>query len=463
MQFELTVEYFEQLRSAIEQKNDAYIREQVSDLYPIDIALILNKLDLEEAKYIYELLDEEVSADVILEMEEDKREALLSTFSTKEIAEQLDYMESDDAADMISELPEEIQDEVLSHIEDIEQASDIADLLNYEEGTAGSLMAKELVSVYAHETVGACIDEIRRQADNVEVMYAVYVVDDNEKLIGMLSLKKLIISHPLARIEEIYVPDVHFVKTSTTSEEVASIIQKYDLVVLPVVDQLGRLVGRITIDDVVDVIKKEETEDQQKMAGIEALDYSYSSTSFLELIKKRVGWLIILFIGESFTATAMSFFEDKIEKAVILALFVPLIISSGGNTGSQASTLIIRALALGEIKLRDWWRIIKKELLVGLSLGLILAMVGFLRVAVWSMFVDTYGPHWLMVAITVSISLVGVVLWGNIIGSLLPLLLKRLGLDPAVSSAPFVATLVDVTGLVIYFTAAAMLLRGILL
>lgn len=209
MQFELTVEYFEQLRSAIEQKNDAYIREQVSDLYPIDIALILNKLDLEEAKYIYELLDEEVSADVILEMEEDKREALLSTFSTKEIAEQLDYMESDDAADMISELPEEIQDEVLSHIEDIEQASDIADLLNYEEGTAGSLMAKELVSVYAHETVGACIDEIRRQADNVEVMYAVYVVDDNEKLIGMLSLKKLIISHPLARIEEIYVPDVH--------------------------------------------------------------------------------------------------------------------------------------------------------------------------------------------------------------------------------------------------------------
>lgn len=463
MQFELTREYIDQLKSAIEQKNDAYLKEHVSDLYPIDIAHILNELDTEEASYLYELLDEEVSADVIVEMDEDKREELLSTFSTKEIAEQLDNMESDDAADMISELPEEIQDEVLSHLENIEQASDIADLLSYDEGTAGSLMAKELVSVYAHETVSACIDEIRRQTDNVEVMYAVYVVDDNEKLIGMLSLKKLIISHPLARIEEIYDGDVHFVKAAASSEEVAAIFQRYDLVVLPVVDQLGRLVGRITIDDVVDVITKEETEDQQKMAGIEALDYSYSSTPFFELIKKRVGWLIILFIGESFTATAMSFFEDKIEKAVILALFVPLIISSGGNTGSQASTLIIRALALGEIKLRDWWHIMKKELLVGLMLGLILAVIGFLRVAVWSVFVDTYGPHWMLIGITIGVSLIGVVLWGNIIGSLLPLLLKRLGLDPAVSSAPFVATLVDVTGLLIYFTAATFILRGILL
>jgi magnesium transporter len=240
-------------------------------------------------------------------------------------------------------------------------------------------------------------------------------------------------------------------------------MDKYDLVVLPVVDDLDRLVGRITIDDIVDVIREEDTEDVQKMGGMEALDEPYMNIPFLQMIRKRAGWLMVLFIGESLTATAMSFFEDQIAKAVVLALFVPLIISSGGNSGSQASTLIIRALALGEITIRDWWRIVKKEISVGLMLGCILGVIGFLRVALWSVFVSAYGPHWLLIGGVVGFSLIGVVMWGTLMGSLLPMALKRAGLDPAVSSAPFVATLVDVTGLIIYFTISTMFLRGILL
>lgn len=463
MQFEVSNELLEKLREAAAQHDAGNAKHLLGDLFPADIAETFNHLSFEEAAYLYQLLEEETASAVLLDLREDLREDILATLSTKEIAEQIDNMASDDAADVINELPEEIQDEVLSQIEDHEQAGDIADLMNFAEGTAGSLMAKELVSVYYHETVSACIDEIRRQADDVSVMYAVYVMNDKDQLVGMLSLKKLLISHPLVRIEEIYDHDVMKVSTSTSTEEVAEIMQKYDLVVLPVVDNLNRLVGRITIDDVVDVIRGEETEEAHKMAGIEKLEESYMATSVFGLIKKRAGWLVILFIGESLTATAMGFFENQLAKAVILALFVPLIISSGGNTGSQASTLIVRALALGEITFRDWWKILKKELAVGLTLGLVLGVVGFLRVALWSSFVDVYGQHWVPVGLTVGFTLVGVVVWGNLAGSLFPIFLKRAKLDPAVCSAPFVATLVDVTGLIIYFSIATLILRGVLL
>ena len=372
-------------------------------------------------------------------------------------------MDSDDAADVIAELPDNVQDEVLSHIEDSEQASDIVDLLNYDEHTAGGLMATELVRVHVNSDTLECVREIRRQSDEVGHIYTIYVVDDDEKLVGLLSLKKLVISPTRSKVADIYDSKVISVKTNTPDEEVADIMDKYNLVVLPVVDGLGRLVGRITIDDVVDVRREEETEDVQKMGAMEALEEPYMSTPFLQMIKKRAGWLIILFLGETLTATAMAFFEDQIAKAVILALFIPLIISSGGNSGSQASTLIIRALALGEITIRDWWKIIKKEISTGLVIGLILGFIGFVRVAAWSYFIASYGPHWMLIAFTVSFSLVGVVMWGTLMGSLLPLGLKRLGLDPAVSSAPFVATLVDVTGLVIYFTFAILFLKGVML
>ncbi|MBL0328304.1 MAG: magnesium transporter [Bacteroidetes bacterium] len=386
----------------------------------------------------------------------------LLPFTSKEIAEHIDNMDSDDAADVIAELPDAVQDEVLSHMEDSEQASDIVELLNYDENTAGGLMATELVRVHVNSNAIECVREIREQADNVENIYAIYVVDDDEKLVGLLHLKKLIVSSTRSRVSEIYDPKVISVKTNTDAEEVANLMDKYNLVVLPVVDALGRLVGRITIDDIVDVRREEETEDLQKMAGMEALDEPYMNVSIWGILKKRAGWLVILFLGETLTVTVMGFFENEIAKVVILSLFVPLIISSGGNTGSQASTLVIRALALGEITIRNWWTIIQREIKVGFILGLILGVIGFLRVAVWSQFTPIYGPHWREIAFTVGTSLVGVVLWGNIIGSLFPLILKRFGFDPAVSSAPFVATLVDITGLIIYFSVASLLLGSVI-
>jgi magnesium transporter len=463
MQFEVSNELLDEIALSVENRDNAHIQSLLHDLFPADIAETLNRLKFEEAQYVYELLDEETSSAVLIELKEELREELLASFSSKEIAEEIDNLDSDDAADVINELPEDRQNEVLSHIEDIEQAGDIADLLTFEEDTAGSLMAKELVRVNHFDTVTACINEIRKQAESVDVLYAVYVVDENERLLGMLSLKKLLIAQPDISIDEIYDRDIIQVTTSAHTAEVVDIMQKYDLVVIPVVDSIGRLVGRITIDDAVDVIREEETDEAHKMAGIETFDEPYMSMSFFNMIKKRAGWLIILFLGETLTATAMSFFEDQLAKAVILALFVPLIISSGGNTGSQASTLIIRAMALGEITFRDWWRILKKELAVGLTLGFLLGLVGFLRIALWSSFSTIYGPHWMLIGTTVAATLVGVVLWGNLAGSLLPILLKRIKLDPAVCSAPFVATLVDVTGLVIYFTTATIILRGILL
>lgn len=464
MQFEVTSAFLEALRAAVARKDRDFILSQVHDLFPVDIAHIMNDLSAYEAKEIYELLDEKSAAEVMLELDEVVRENLLETLTSKEIAEEIiENLESDEAADLIAELPDKQQDEVLQHLEDEEQASDIADLLNYDENTAGGLMMKELVTVRDTFSMRECVRQLREHADHIEDIYAVYVVDEDERLLGYIPLKKVLTTNLRTPIKEVYESDIITVKVNMDREEVARIMERYDLVFVPVVDTLGRLVGRITIDDVVDVIRKEETEDVQKMGGMEALTDSYMGSSTWEMIRKRAGWLIILFIGESFTATAMSFFEDQIAKAVVLALFVPLIISSGGNTGSQASTLVIRALALGEVSIREWWKIFVKEIKVGVTLGLILGVFGFLRVAVWSNFVDIYGPHWLEVAFTVGLSLLGVVVWGNLIGSLFPMILKRLGFDPAVSSAPFVATLVDITGLVMYFTIASIVLGGLLL
>ena len=464
MRFELTDIFLSELRKAISSQNGAFIVEQLKELYPPDIAEIFNELEIEEAKYVYTQLNEQVASDVLVELEDDVRERFLASLTSKEIAEQfIDNMDSDDAADVIAELPDNVQDEVLAHIEDSEQASDIVDLLKYDENTAGGLMRKEFVRVHLRSKALECVREIRQQAHELEEVYDVYVVDDDEKLIGILPLKKLIVSPVRSIVADIYDPKIISVKAGTPSEEVANVMDKYKLIAIPVVDALGRLVGVITIDDIVDFRREEETEDVQKMAAMEALEEPYMSTPFLQMIKKRSGWLVILFLGETLTATAMGFFQDQIAKAVILALFIPLIISSGGNSGSQASTLIIRALALGEITLRDWWKIIKKEFSTGLVIGLILGCIGFVRVAAWSCFISSYGPHWQLIALTVGFSLVGVVLWGTLMGSLLPLALKRLGLDPAVSSAPFVATLVDVTGLIIYFSFSIMFLKGILL
>ncbi len=447
MQFELSIEYLDRLKNAIAQQEDEYIKEQLSELYPVDIALILNQLELEDANYIYDLLEEEQSADVLLEMDEEKREELLATFSTKEIAEQLDNMESDDAADVINQLPEEIQEEVLSQIEDIEQASDIADLMSFEEGTAGSLMAKELVSVYAHETVSACIDEIRRQTESVDVMYAIYVVDDNEKLIGMLSLKKLIISHPLALVEEIYDGDVISVRTSASSEEVAELIQKYDLVVLPVVDQLGRLVGRITIDDVVDVMREEAEKDIQLMSGI--TDDVDSNDSLWRLSRARIPWLLVGMCGGIVGSRIIGGYEAQIKIHPEMAFFIPLIGATGGNVGVQSSAIIVQGLANNTLIIDKIAPKLIKELSVGLINGIICSglILGYNLLI---------SESWTLAA-TVSIALMTVILCASFLGTFVPLMMSRFKINPALATGPFVTTLNDIIGITIYFLVGRLL------
>ncbi len=447
MQFELSLDYLEYLKEAISNKENSTIKAQLEELYAVDIALILNRLDVEEANYLYDILDEEIAADALLEMEEEKREALLATFSTKEIAEQLDNMESDDAADVINELPEEIQDEVLSHIEDIDQASDIADLMSFEEGTAGSLMAKELVSVFAHETVTACIDEIRRQTENVEVMYAVYVVDDNEKLIGMLSLKKLIISHPLALVEEIYDPDIISVKTSALSEDVAELIQKYDLVVLPVVDQLGRLVGRITIDDVMDVIREEAEKDIQLMSGI--TDDVDSNDSLWRLSRARIPWLLVGMCGGIVGSRIIGSYEQQIQLRPEMAFFIPLIGATGGNVGVQSSAIIVQGLASNTLKLDRIAPKLLKELGVGLVNGLICSSL----ILGYNLLIS---ESWALAA-TVSVALFTVILCASFLGTFVPLTMHRFKINPALATGPFVTTLNDIIGISIYFLVGRLL------
>ncbi len=446
MQFELTTSYVDELKEAIANKNNALLKTRLLELYAADIAIVFNQLDVTEAHYLYELLDEQVAADVILELEDDKREELLSTFSTKEIAEQIDNMQSDDAADVINELPENIQDEVLSQIEDVDQASDIADLLSFEEGTAGSLMAKELVSVYLHDTVSTCIDEIRKQTDNVHVMYAVYVVDENHKLIGMLSLKKLIISHPIARLQEIYNKDVQFVKTSTTSEDVAEIMQKYDLVVLPVVDQLGRLVGRITIDDVVDVIREGAEKDIQRMSGIS--DDVDSNDRLWRLSRARIPWLLVGMCGGIIGSRIIGSYESHIQIHPEMAFFIPLIGATGGNVGVQSSAIIVQGLANNTLLGDKIAGKLFKELGVGVINGLICSTL------IWgyAFMIESWK-----LAATVSISLFVVVLSASFLGTFVPLTMNRFKINPALATGPFVTTLNDIIGISIYFLVGRLL------
>ncbi|PBQ30619.1 magnesium transporter [Sphingobacteriaceae bacterium] len=446
MQFELTSEILETIKEAIEKKDTAYLKEMLHDHYPPDIAIIFNQLNLEGAAYIYELLDDDTAPAVLLELDDDRREEFLRTFSSKEIAEQLDNMDSDDAADVISELPEDRQEEVLSHIEDIEQASDIAELINYEEGTAGSLMAKELVSVYVFETVSQCIEEIRAQAEDVDVMYAVYVLDNNDRLIGMLSLKKLIISHPLARIEEIYEPDIQFVKTNTLSEEVAEFMQKYDLVVLPVVDQLGRLVGRITIDDVMDVIKENVEENIQRMSGIS--DDVDSNDKLWILSRARIPWLLIGMCGGIVGSRIIGTYEDQIKIHPEMAYFIPLIGAMGGNVGVQSSSIIVQGLANNTLLGIDITPKLFKELGVGLINGLICSLL------IWSY---AYLIEDWQLAATVSCALMVVVLCASFLGTFVPLTLNRFKINPALATGPFVTTLNDIIGISIYFLTGRIL------
>jgi magnesium transporter len=336
-------------------------------------------------------------------------------------------------------------------------------LLGYPEGTVGRLMTPDYIAVREHWSVQDVLDYVREHGRDSETLSMIYVIDERGRLIDDIRIRSFLLAPLTSHVSDLM--DYRFValKAIDDQEAAVSVFRREDRTALPVTDSAGILIGIVTIDDVLRVAEAQATKEIQRIGGSAALDEPYIKIALLRMIKKRAGWLVILFLGEMFTASAMGFFEKEIERAVVLALFVPLIISSGGNSGSQASTLVIRALAIGEIRLRDWWRVIQREIVTGLALGAILGTIGFLRVSVWSAFTSLYGPHWFLIALTVGISLVGIVLWGTMIGSILPFILRRLGFDPATSSAPFVATLVDVTGLVIYFSIAFVILRGTLL
>jgi magnesium transporter len=336
-------------------------------------------------------------------------------------------------------------------------------LLGYPEGSVGRLMTPDFIKVGSHWTIQQVLDYIRDHGRDSETLNVIYVTDERGRLIDDVRIREFLLRRLTAKVSEIR--DRNFVALNATDsqQDALNVFRKYDRAALPVVDSNGVLVGIVTSDDMLDVAEKEATEDIQKLGGSAALDAPYLSIRFPQMIRKRAPWLVILFVSEMLTATAMGFFQDEIARAVVLALFVPLIISSGGNSGSQATTIVIRAMALGEVMLRDWWKVMRREVFSGLTLGIILGTIGFLRIAVWSTAFHLYGPHWPLIGLTIFISLIGVVMWGTLSGSMLPFALRRAGLDPAAASAPFVATLVDVTGLIIYFMVALLILRGTLL
>jgi magnesium transporter len=324
-------------------------------------------------------------------------------------------------------------------------------------------MTPDLIAVDAGWSVNEVLEYVREHGQDSETLNVIYVVDDRGKLLDDVRIREFLLKPLETKVSDLM--DENFVSLNATDsqEDALNIFRKYDRTALPVVDSGGVLVGLVTIDDMLDVAEEEATEDIQKFGGMEAVDETYMRIPLLTMVRKRAGWLVVLFLGEMLTASAMGFYEGEIAKAVVLALFLPLIISSGGNSGSQASMLIIRAMALGEVTLRDWFHVMRKEIISGFLLGCILGTIGFLRVAIWSQFSNIYGPHWPLVAMTVGFALVGVVLWGSLSGSMLPFILRRVGADPATSSAPFVATLVDVTGLIIYFSIALLIMRGAML
>jgi magnesium transporter len=369
----------------------------------------------------------------------------------------------DDVADLIQELGLEQKDSILQLL-DPQTKREVTALLAYAEDNAGGLMNSRFVRLRPDMNVDEAISYLRIQAKTqVETIYYAYVIDTDQTLMGVTSFRELFSAAPHKKIRDIMRTDLVKIPVNMEQEQIAKVFAQQELTALPVVDEWGHMKGIVTFDDIANVIQEEATEDIQKLGGMEALDAPYMKIGFVELIKKRAGWLLILFVSEMFTATAMGFFQNDIEKAVVLALFIPLIISSGGNSGSQASTLIIRAMALGEVRLKDWFRVLSREIWAGLCLGLILASVGFMRIMLWPGRETLYGDHYALIASTVSARIIGVVLWGSISGSMLPFILRLLKFDPASASAPFVATLCDVTGLVIYFSVASFILSGVLL
>jgi magnesium transporter len=453
----------EEIETLLAEQRWALLGQKMAAVPAPDVAEVLERLEPGARSLLFRALPRALAFEVFSYLEPAQQEQLLRDLTSAQTRELLAEMPPDDRTDLLAELPANVTQRLLALLPPAELA-EARTLLGYPENSVGRLMTPDFVAVRPEWTVSQALDQIRAVGRDAETVDVIYVVDERGRLIDDLRLRLLVLAGPNVPVDNLLDHTFVALRATDDREEAVRAMEKYDRVALPVVDSDGVLLGIVTVDDVLDVAEAEATEDFQKLGGLEALDAPYPQIGLLAMIRKRAGWLAALFLGETLTATAMSHFEEEIARAVVLALFVPLIISSGGNSGSQATSLIIRSLALRELTPRDWWRVFLRELPTGLALGAILGVIGLVRILTWQWlgWAD-YGEHVLLVGLTVLTSLIGVVLFGTLTGSLLPFILRRLGFDPASASAPFVATLVDVTGLVIYFTVASIILRGTLL
>ncbi|HMU41167.1 MAG TPA: magnesium transporter [Pseudomonadota bacterium] len=450
------------IEKMIRDKDWKHLRQEFAQLDPSDLAEILEEFPLQDAALVFRILPRDAATMIFEYLPLELQTQLVQSLADEQLVNVVNAMAPDDRTRLLEELPPEVTRRVLASLTPSELKT-ARQLLGYPEDSAGRYMTPEYVAVRPDMTAQEALTYIRKHGKGAETLNVIYVTDEKGRLLSDLKLAALVMSDPSAKVEDLDPGQLFSIPATADREEFVAAFEKYDRVALPVTDSKGIMLGIITIDDVLDVAEEEATEDIQKLGGMQALEAPYMDSPFLDMVKKRAGWLLVLFFGEMFTATAMAYFEGEIKRAVVLALFIPLIISSGGNSGSQATSLIIRSLAVRELELSDWMRVMKRELLSGLALGSILGAVGFLRIVLWPSRAVVYGAHYIGIGVVVAISLVGVVLFGTLAGSMLPFLLRRLGLDPATASAPFVATLVDVSGLIIYFSAASLVLRGLLL
>ncbi len=460
--------FIPELKEFLKEKNYAELKASLKEINAVDLAEGWKEFNPEQRVIVFKLLAGKKAAIVFEELDVDDQIFLLSTMGEDATTLLLEELPPGETSHLFRKLPKKVVKKLSNMVKRGETMARLKLALTYPPSTAGSLMHTDITPIHKTMTASQALDAIRAltkaKAHEEGILNTLFVTDTDGRLLGGVNLHSLIAAPRDLKLSEVMSPVQLFrIQVQADQEEAVKMFSKYNLVSAPVVDSENKLVGVLLVDDMLEVTQTEATEDMQKAGGTEALDEPYLTIRLSKMVKKRAGWLAVLFIGETFTATAMGHYENQIASAVVLALFIPLIISSGGNSGSQATTLIIRAMALGEVKLRDWWLVVRRELLSGFALGLILASIGFFRIILWHHIFNLYPEHHMLVAITVSTSLIGVVLWGTLAGAMLPFILRRLGFDPASASAPFVATLVDVSGIMIYFTSATIFLKGTLL
>jgi magnesium transporter len=448
----------ERLRTLVRDRRFSDLRQAIREIEIADLAEAVVELPPEDQVIVFRILPRETAARMFEYLEVEDQEELLKAMGDQDVANILNDMAADDRTALLEELPAKVTRHLLNLLspEELRVASQ---LLGYPEDSVGRLMTPDYVAIKPHWTAAQVLEHLRKFGRDRETLNVVYIVEDGV-LVDDLRLREILLADPSRTIEELMDRTYTALRATDDQETAVALIRKHDRVALPVVDSEGKLLGIVTVDDLLDVAEQEATEDIQKLGGSEAFDDPYLDITLPDMIRKRAPWLSLLLFGEMLTASAMAHFEEELASAIVLAIFIPLIISSGGNSGSQAATLVTRAIALGEVRIADWWRVMSREIFAGAIMGLLLGVIGFLRVYMWAELFGLYGDHSTAVAVTIGLSLFGVVLWGCLTGSMLPLILKRLGADPATSSAPFVATLVDVTGIVIYFTVAALVLSG---